>query len=203
MLRHRLVRSLVNCTLWAMGLGILCTSCATPLERYTRNCTKAEVSEEVEVALEACRRAWINTHIGVVGSEDESIALYNLGRVLRKAGRLDPAETALKRSLTLEEGLSGPSSLKTGRRLGELCVVLSLQDRAEEGLPYLERLQAIAPQFVGQDRQFVALLFYGYAENFQSAGDSERAARLEQAASELGFKKSDLDLFKFRKVLTS
>lgn len=161
------------------------------MSRYTRTCINAEESGQFDVAIQACRRAWINTQVGRLGKEDESITLYNLGRVLRRGGRLGDAETALKDSLTLEEGLSGPSSVKTGKRLMELSAVLGLLKRTAEGLSFLERFQAIAPKFVGKDRQFAALLFYAYAESLQNSGDSDRATQLEQAASDLGFKKSN------------
>lgn len=182
-------------TCWALGLVVLIAGCAplyqATMSRYTRTCINAEESGQFDVAIEACRRAWINTQVGRLGKEDESITLYNLGRVLRLGGRLGDAETALRDSLILEEELSGPSSLMTGKRLGELSAVLGLLKRTAEGLRFLERFQAIAPQFVGKDRQFAALLFYAYAESLQNSGDSDRATRLEQAASDLGFKKSD------------
>lgn len=182
-------------TCWALGFMGLIAGCAplyqATMSRYTRTCINAEESGQFDVAIQACRRAWINTQVGRLGKEDESITLYNLGRVLRRGGRLGDAETALKDSLTLEEGLSGPSSVKTGKRLMELSAVLGLLKRTAEGLSFLERFQAIAPKFVGKDRQFAALLFYAYAESLQNGGDSDRATQLEQAASDLGFKKSN------------
>lgn len=182
-------------TCWALGFMGLIAGCAplyqATMSRYTRTCINAEESGQFDVAIQACRRAWINTQVGRLGKEDESITLYNLGRVLRRGGRLGDAETALKDSLTLEEGLSGPSSVKTGKRLMELSAVLGLLKRTAEGLSFLERFQAIAPKFVGKDRQFAALLFYAYAESLQNSGDSDRATQLEQAASDLGFKKSN------------
>jgi hypothetical protein len=161
------------------------------MEDYAATCSSSEARGAIEAAVEACRRAWINTRIGNLRPEEQSMTLYNLGRVQKKAMKLKDAETSLKVSLELEEGISGPSSLKSGRRLAELCAVLIIQRRAADGAPYIERLLAIAPQYQGSERQFVAGLFYGYSEDLKKSGQPELSARLEQGANNLGFKRSD------------
>ena len=58
-----------------------------------------------------------------LGPKLESESLYNLGRIKKKLGKLNEGEEVLKKSLEIEEKLSGPSSLKTGRRMVELAIV--------------------------------------------------------------------------------
>ncbi|MBC7489022.1 MAG: hypothetical protein H7240_02440 [Glaciimonas sp.] len=166
--------------------------CANPINRvtmenYAEACGNAERSGRMEVAVEACYRAWINTRIGSLGTELESIALYNLGRVQKKALKLTAAEESLKRSLELEEILSGKESAKTGRRLAELAAVFIVQQRPTEGLPLVERLAAIAPHYQGAEKKYAASLLLGYSDELRKIGNLEKAASLEASFQQLGF----------------
>ena len=58
-----------------------------------------------------------------LGPKLESESLYNLGRIKKNLGKLNEGEEILKKSLEIEEKLSGPSSIKTGRRTVELAIV--------------------------------------------------------------------------------
>ena len=89
--------AVIRGSLLILVLGI--TGCANPLnrvtmQRYTDQCSAAERRGDLEVAGEACRRTWINTRIGALSSEGESMALYNLGRVQKKALKLEDAEVS-------------------------------------------------------------------------------------------------------------
>ena len=175
---------------------LVVAACANPvnqvtMENYSEACSNAERNGRLDVAVEACRRAWINTRIGALGTEQESTALYNLGRVQKKAMKLGDAEASLKRSLELEDALSGAESAKTGRRLAELAAVLFVLERADDGLVYVNRLIPIAPQYLGPERRFVASLFYGYAEYSRKGGRLDQASRLEAAARDLGFSRDE------------
>jgi len=176
----------------------LLVACANPLNRvtmesYMEGCASAEQARRLDVAAEACRRAWINTRIGNLGPEAESTTLYNWGRVLRKDEKLVDAEQALKRSLELEEKLSGPTSAKTGRRLAELSMTLIMQRRAADGIPYLERLMVIAPEYVGEERRLVAAIFYGYADELRRLGSAEAAEKFETVAKSLGLTRAEFE----------
>ena len=176
----------------------LLAGCANPLNRvtmdsYMEGCATAEQAGRLEVAAEACRRAWLNTRIGSLGSELESTALYNLGRVLRKGRMWVDAEASMKRSLELEEKLSGLGSAKTGRRLAELSMTLIMQRRVADGVPYVERLIPTAPDYAGAERKFVGAIFYGYAEDLRRLGLADTAEKFEAAGKNLGFTRADLE----------
>ena len=175
---------------------LLLAGCANPInqvtmEDYSDKCRSAAQAQNFPVAVEACRRAWINTRIGNLGPEAESMALYNLGRVQKNALILNDAEVSLKRSLELELPISGSASAKVGRRLAELSTVLFAQRRATEGVAYMEQLKSIAPQFEGAERKYVAGLFYIYADELRATGSPERADGFTSFAEGLGVKRSE------------
>jgi tetratricopeptide (TPR) repeat protein len=179
------------CLVFAMLAG-----CANPVNRvtmdnYAEACGNAERSGRLEVAVEACHRAWVNTRTGSLGTELESAALYNLGRVQKKALKLPAAEESLKRSLELEEVLSGKESAKTGRRLAELAAVLIVQKRTAEGVPLVERLANIAPQYQGPEKKFAASLLLGYADELRKTGNLDKAMPLEASFQRLGFTRQE------------
>ena len=176
----------------------LLAGCANPINRvtmgiYMEGCASAEQAGRIEVAVEACRRAWINTRVGNLGPELESITLYNLGRVLRKGRMWEDAENAMKRSLELEEKLSGSGGTKIGRRLAELSMTLIMQRRVTDGVTYVERLIPIAPEYAGAERKFVGAIFYGYAEDLRRLGLTNAAEKFEAAGKSLGFTGADLE----------
>jgi tetratricopeptide (TPR) repeat protein len=178
------------------GVALLVGGCANPINRvtmgeYAEQCSAAETQGRLEVAAELCRRAWINTRIGNLSPEEESRALYNYGRVLKKGLKLQDAEAALKRSLELEQPISGRESEKTGRRLAELATVLIAQGRMSEGVPYMEQLAAISPRYGGSERNYAAGLFYIYADELRKAGQPAKADSFEKVPFEMGVKRSD------------
>jgi hypothetical protein len=181
----------------ALALVLIATlaACANPVNRltmedYAAACSAAEQAGRMSAAEEACYRAWVNTQLGVLGPQETSTALYNLGRVQKRSLKLPQAEASLKKSLELEEGLSGPTSAKTGRRLAELSAVLLGQQRFVDGAPYMERLIPIASEYQGSERNFVAGLFFVYSEQLRGANPA-LATRLEQAGTSLGYKRTD------------
>ncbi len=120
------------------------SACANPLnrvtaDRYTDECGEAEHSGNLKAAEELCGRALTNVDWGNLGPDVRSEKLYNLGRIKRQLGKFAEAEQLLKQSLSLEEPLSGASSIKVGRRLAELSVTLAAQDKWPEGFPFVER----------------------------------------------------------------
>ncbi|HEU0202196.1 MAG TPA: tetratricopeptide repeat protein [Burkholderiaceae bacterium] len=182
-----LLRWLPCLLLSALAVGCATTDPRAGLESDMRACAAAERSGDLETALVACQRARANTREAALGPAAESVTLYNLGRVQKKAQSFGAAEAALRRSLAIEESLSGPASLDTGRRLAELSAVLLLQGRTAEGEPLLERLLAIAPQYQGGDRSYVANVLFRYAEELRKNGRVDLAARLDKTARALGF----------------
>ena len=182
---------------WTIGrlyLAILlASSCYNPLnavtsDRYRQQCFEADDAGRLDVAEEACRRALINVRIGHLGADAESQELYNLGKIKRKLGKFTEAEELYKESLRVQESISPLDEIKVGRRLAELATVHGLQNKFDEGLPYVMRLLPIADRYSGDERKTVAVIFGNYAVELRKKNSSPDSARLLAArATEMGF----------------
>ena len=161
------------------------------MDEYTDHCGAAESVGRFDVALEACRRAWINSRIGNLGGELESRALYNYGRVARKSMKLDDAENALKRSLELEESISGATSEKVGRRLAELALTKIFQRKSSDGVIYVERLIPITATFSGLERKTVCGVLLGYVEDLKLSNLMAKSTEFDTAARALSCSRTD------------
>ena len=165
--------------------------CANPLnqatsDRYADQCASAESGGRLAEAEQACYRAAVNVEWGNLGPELKSQRLYNFGRIKRKVGKYSEAEGILKESLAVEETLTGPSSLKIGRRLIEISAALAEQKRWEEGTPYLKRVIPIGSGFSGSERSFIRLVYIEYSKALRGLGKREEEARgFEDAARAL------------------
>jgi hypothetical protein len=171
-------------------LVLIITGCANPINRvtsdnYTEECARAEARGNLEAAEEACYRALANVDWGNLGEELKSERLYNLARIKRGLAKFDEAEQLLIQSLKIEEKLSGPSSIKIGRRLAELSVNLAAQDRWLEGVPYVERLMGVTDEFSGYARNFTKEILQKYSEYLTETGSNEKAALFAAKAGEL------------------
>jgi len=173
-----------------LALCLCLTGCANPLnqatsDRYGDECAQDEDAGDLARAEQACYRALVNVDTGNLGPQQKSMRLYDLGRVKRQLGKFAEAEDLFKQSLDIEKTLSGPTSVKVGRRLVELSVSLAAQDKWDEGAQYLQQAIPIAPQFVGGDRDYAKLSFGQYAQHFQST-DAALAGTFQAAADTLG-----------------
>lgn len=173
---------------------LTCTlaACANPLnratsDRYSANCASEEKSGNLSAAEEACYRAAVNVDWGNLGPEQKSEKLYNLARIKKQAGKLNEAEALLKEALRIEEGLTGPTSEKTGRRLAELAAVYYQKKQYTDGISYVERLVPLGTMYVGAEREYVAGLFHYYADEMNTVGNVQVATRLRDARDKLGF----------------
>lgn len=167
-------------------------SCANPLNqetsnRYADTCSQAEQNNQLELAEQSCYRALVNVDWGNLGESQKSIRLYNLGRIKRKLGKFDEAESLFKDSLEIEEKQTDPSKVKIGRRIAELALLHGEQGEIEVGLPYVERLLSISDLFVGVEQSPIATIFYGYSLELEKMGNIELAEKLSQEASALGY----------------
>jgi tetratricopeptide (TPR) repeat protein len=169
---------------------LLLAGCYNPInqvtaDRYTSTCGEAEVSNRMDVAEEACRRALINVRIGHLGAEEESKTLYNYARIKQQFGKVEEAEELLKESLKLEDGINPPNQARIGRRLANLSIVVGAQRRFKEAWPYLERLMQLSEQYEGHERQVVKTLFERYAEEYRKSDMQTEAAKLIEKAKSL------------------
>jgi hypothetical protein len=171
--------------------------CATPLnrvtsDRYSQTCSEAERVGNMQLAAEACYRAYINVEWGNLGPEVRSEKLYNFGRVLRKAGRYDDAKEALIRSLAEEEGLSGKNSIKSGRRMAELSATYLELNQLESGIPYLDAVLPITNQYTKNEKQFIAALLYFYGKNLHGS-NKVKAESYHSKMVKLGYSSLDFE----------
>lgn len=177
-----------------LSLIFICAlaACANPLnratsDRYSESCASEEKSGNLSAAEEACYRAAANVDWGNLGPEQKSEKLYNLARIKRQTGKLNEAETLLKEALSIEEGLTGATSEKTGRRLAELAAVYYQKKQYTDGISYVERLVPLGTMYVGAEREYVAGLFHYYANEMDTVGNVQVATRLRDARNELGY----------------
>ncbi len=173
----------------AIGLVVLLSGCANPLnratsDRYADQCVNAENAGRLDIAEEACYRAAVNVEWGNLGDELKSERLYNLARVKRRLGKLDEAERYLIETIKIEEALAPPRRIRMGRRLRELSVIYYEQKRYQLALPSLKQLLPISHLYSGEERTFLANLFHYYA--IELSGE-ELAESLRRASIELGF----------------
>jgi hypothetical protein len=169
---------------------LLVSACANQLnrvtsDRYADACSEAEKDDQLVMAEQACYRALANVEWGNLGPELKSQRLYNFARIERRLGKFAEAEQLLRQSISIEETLSGPDSVKVGRRLVELSVDLAGQEKWIEGADQLARVLPIADQFSGQERSYTKVVLTKYSEELGRAGVSELSAQFAARASEL------------------
>jgi|SRR5450759_1642571 tetratricopeptide (TPR) repeat protein len=122
---------------------------------------------------------------GEISSKRESTLLYNAGRIYRKRGVLAEAERLLRRSLEIEESLSGGGDPKTLRRAAELSAAYFQLERYDEGLPLAKRLLPAATSFSGGQKEFVLLLLESYAKELRKRNQDADASIFEAKVKEL------------------
>lgn len=174
-----------------LTVGVL-TACANPLnqatsDRYSETCAQAERNRRLDVAEEACSRALVNVDWGHLGDVAKSQKTYNLARIKRQLRKFDEAEKLYKDSLAIEEKQTPSSSAKIGRRLAELAILNGQQNRFDDGLPYVERLFALADTFQGDEKTIVAAIFYVYSRELPLRTAGNLAGRLSAKAVEMGY----------------
>ena len=110
-----------------------------------------------------------------LSAEVVSTSHYNLGVFYRQQQRFPEAEGHLLEALQLEETLSGPTSVRTGKRLAELAATYLMQNNFNEARPYVERLRPLEEKYTGEKRRFVQELLKVYEDKpAQYAKELER-----------------------------
>lgn len=173
-----------------LASALLLAACANPLNeatasRYSAQCASAEAAGNFALAEEACYRAVRNADWGNLSAELKSQHLYNFARIERRLAKFSEAERLLKESLAIEEPLSGPTSLKVGRRLVELSVNLAAQKRWIDGEAAILRVVPIASGFTGAERSYTKEVYLNYAASLAEVGRTEAANSLKSAAAAL------------------
>ncbi len=180
-----------------IAIPMVFINCANPLnqatsDRYAEDCARAEQHGNMEVAAEACYRAYMNVEWGNLGPELRSERLYNFGRVLRKAGRYEDAAEALTRALEEERNLTGSASVKSGRRMAELAATYYLLDEIDKGVPLVDALIPMTEQYSQPEKEFIASLLYFYSKHLE-ATDADKAERYISKMHELGYNAEHFD----------
>jgi TPR repeat protein len=117
-----------------------------------------------------------------LADQDVSDAIYSLGQHYRMAGRHADAVTELLDSLKIQERLTGPDDVRTGRRLAELAAAYLQNREVMETRAILERLRPIRAKYRGKERKFVDGLYESVAGLDRATGEFKEIA----AAAERG-----------------
>jgi len=99
--------------------------------------------------------------------------------------KFDEAEGLFRQALSLEETLSGPASIKIGRRLAELAATLAARKKWEEGFACVERLTRFDADYASGERIFLTKLFQHYAKQARAMSRLDLSATLEASAEAL------------------
>jgi len=169
---------------------LLIIGCANPLNRvtsdnYAESCEVFERQGDIQAAEQACYRALVNVDMGNLGAQLKSERLYNLARIKRKVAKFNEAEDLLIESIKIEKELTGPTSIKSGRRLAELSTNLAAQNKWEAGIPAVKQLSSIANKFTGNERNFVKVILIKYGEHTKQSGDISTSEMFTEIANEL------------------
>jgi hypothetical protein len=174
----------VRAAVWMGVVSAVMAGCAAGPDA----CSGADPRKGSAFAVEACTQVW---QASKPGTNDESRTLYNLGLAQKRNFDIAEAEATYLKALELEERLSGPYSLKSGRRLAELMGLWYLQGKEAGAEANLLRLMAIAPLLKGSEAKYVASIFLGYADVYRKKGNEAFARNLEDHARNLGYTLAD------------
>jgi tetratricopeptide (TPR) repeat protein len=170
------------------------SGCANPLNqatyyRYIEQGDKARAEGNWEVAEFAYSRALTNVGWGNLPPKDKSEALYNLGETKQVLGKYDESATYLQQGLAIDEELYGPDGLATMYTLGSLAITYYKQNRIDEGVELLHRIEAAYPKYSNKHthkfKKEAKRLFSDYTEKLLNRGDKAEAERLETFASSI------------------
>jgi tetratricopeptide (TPR) repeat protein len=132
---------------------------------YAASCRWAERDRHLHGAEQACDAALTANDWGN-DPKMTSLHLYNLGRIKLKLAKFSEAEMLLKKSLQIEEDLASPPKA-LGCRLIDLASSLAGQEKWLEGVPFLERVLVIAPQYSKQERARIGQLLLQYSRQLK------------------------------------
>ena len=176
--------------LYLLILVFFLYACANPLNketyyRYLNEGTYAEKQANAVLAEIAYSRALGNVYMGNLGPEREAEALFNLGRMERLNGKLDPALDHLVKSLEIDENINKAGTKIIKSTLGEIAITLYEKGDIQQGVAYLDRLSSLDGNifYSKQSRGFIGKLFGSYAKKLREQGNIEKAALYESLAS--------------------
>jgi tetratricopeptide (TPR) repeat protein len=168
----------------AWVLAILLVGCGNEPNRityddYENRGRAAEGHQDWQAAEVEYARAVENVQWGHLSPDIESAALYNLGRVKRKLGKLQESEVLLKRALAIDEQrMRNGDSSDVVACLAELARTLYEGRKFEEGSMLLYRLEPLLKQAVRplseEDRTFMKQLYALYSEVRAGSPEGDR-----------------------------
>jgi len=175
------------------------TGCANPLNqatyyRYMEQGDNARAEGKWAAAEFAYSRALTNVDWGNLPPKDQSEAFYNLGEIKQVLGKYDESAKYLQQALAIDEELYGPDGFSTMYTLGSLAITYYKQNRIDEGVELLHRIETTYPKYSNKYthkfKQATKRLFSEYAEKLLNRGDKAEAERLETFASSIIVKKN-------------
>lgn len=166
--------------------------CASPLNvRHAHLYTAAgnEAAETGNWALAELNyeRALVNARRGIRSTENESVALYNLGQAKGHLCKFVEAEKLLREALEIEESVSGPDSGLTSMRLLELGRLHLDRGQVDKAMPYFRRAIRLVER-LGIERTDpigLALVYDDYAAATLGVGLRDEAESATEEAKRL------------------
>jgi hypothetical protein len=173
------MKSVFHLAILAVSIFLL-TGCASDIQKAYWAANTGMANEEAKKGnyekAETEYRLALQRAKNHLDQKEISDSLYNLGSFYRMQKRLSYAIEYLKESVSLEESLSGPSSVRTGRRIAELAATYLMEDNFVDGKPLSKRLQGLVGNYSGNELIFVNKLLEAYQGD--PAKDAIEVARL-------------------------
>lgn len=152
-------------------------------KEYAADCARAERAENFLLAEQLCSIALTeNDDVGSNNLKIKSQRLYDLGRIKQRLAKFSESELLIKESLKIEEMLDTPLKT-TGSRIVDLSISLAGQDKWHEGIPLLERILPVAPQFSRQERARVSHLLMQYSNHLKLLNQLALAKRFKSTST--------------------
>jgi len=167
---------------------VVASACESQSQRsaiYAKKCKQFVDKGFLDVAEETCSKAWFDVESDHLEPVIQSQRLYDLASIMRQRQKYVEAEPLLRQALTIEETVSGRSSIAYGQRLLELSLIMAGQAKWSEGSTFLEPLLLIADQFSKQDQLSTANTFKQYALRLQNSDLAPLANAFQNKASAL------------------
>lgn len=155
------------------------------LVAHEQACQKALDLGLLEIADKECSSA-----LDVSDSDDRDLRsqsewLFRLGSIKRQRSLFAEAETLIKQSLVIEQSLPDPDPLAITRRHHELCIVLTGQEKWQEGVVSLERVLANMEKFSAKEQKAIVNMSRIYVSNLKKSELFALAEKIETHAQKI------------------
>jgi hypothetical protein len=172
--------------------AILFAACGNPINLKTASnyydaAVQAELAGNFSLAEQDYGRALLNAKLGHAADAGISASMYGLGRMKGYLCKFNEAEPLLLESLKLEEGVTGPDSGITTKRLFELARFYFDRGMNAQSLPYFARGIPAVPRLGVESSDPIALAdaLDEYSVALSKTGNKTEAERMKAQADQI------------------